>query len=244
MTERRAAPRYLRIADALRARIRASRRGGAERLPSEHALCRQFRVSRMTVRQALDVLCREGLLSRQVGRGTFTSPVPAERRLRVIGSVEDMLALGDETWFKPLERMLTPAPADAAAALRLAPGAPVARFTGIRHGDDGPFQHVTAYVPEAIGRRILEADLSATSVIGTVERELGLAVKYLEQAIEVMRCPRGIARLLAVAAGSPILRFRRTYFTASGEPVEHAVTFHWAGRYPYAMMLFRSEARM
>ncbi|MBI2524846.1 MAG: GntR family transcriptional regulator [Candidatus Rokubacteria bacterium] len=244
MAEPRAVPRYLRIADALRARIRAGRWRQAERLPSEHALCRQFRVSRMTVRQALDILRHEGLLSRHVGRGTFTSPVPAERRLRVIGSVEDMLALGEETWFKPLERMLTAAAPDASAALRLAPGALVARFTGIRYGDDGPFQHVTAYVPAAIGRRILEADLSATSVIGTVERELGLAVKYLEQAIEVMRCPRGTARLLAVAAGSPILRFRRTYFTASGEPVEHAVTFHWAGRYPYAMMLFRSETTL
>ncbi len=241
MTERRAAPRYMRIADALRARIRQSRRGGAERLPSEHALCRQFHVSRMTVRQALDVLRHEGLLSRQVGRGTFTSPVPADRKLRVIGSVEDMLALGDETWFMPLERRVGAAPADATAALRVAQGAPVVRVTGIRHGEDGPFQHVTAYLPEAIGRRILEADLSTTSVIGTVERELGLAVKYLEQSIEVVRCPRGIARLLAVPAAAPILRFRRTYFTSSGEPVEHAVTFHWAGRYPYTMMLFRSE---
>jgi len=61
MTEGRSAPRYMRIADALRARIRQSRRGGAERLPSEHALCRQFHVSRMTVRQALDVLRHEGL---------------------------------------------------------------------------------------------------------------------------------------------------------------------------------------
>lgn len=241
MTDRRAAPRYLRIAEALRARIRSSRRGGTERLPSEHTLCRRFRVSRMTVRQALDVLRQEGLLSRQVGRGTFTSPVAAGRRLRVIGSVEDMLALGDETWFKPLDRRVIPAPGVVAAALRLPPGALVARFTGVRHGDDGPFQHVTAHVPEGLGRRILDADLSATSVIGTVERELGLAVKYLEQAIEVVRAPRAVARLLGVGAGAPILRFRRTYFTGSGEPLEHAVTYHWAGRYPYTMMLFRSE---
>ncbi len=52
--------------------------------------------------------------------------------------------------------------------------------------------------------------------------------------------------LLAIAlgaslVGAPILRFRRTYFTGSGEPLEHAVTYHWAGRYPYTMMLYRSE---
>lgn len=239
--QRRATPRYVRIAEALRARIRAARGAEGQRLPSEHALCSQFGVSRMTVRQALDALRQEGLLSRHVGRGTFTTALPAERRLRVIGSVEDMLALGDETWFKPLDKGVAPAPADVARALKLRAGAPVLRVTGVRHGDDGPFQHVTAYLPETIGRRVADQDLSSTSVIGTVERHLGLAVTYIEQSIEAMRCPKSVAPLLAAPAGASILRFRRTYFTAGGDPVEHAVTFHWPERYPYTMMLFRSD---
>lgn len=243
MAKRLRTPRYLRIAAALRARIRAGRSGRSTRLPSEHALCAQFRVSRMTVRQALEVLRQEGLLSRQAGRGTFTAPVVPGRRLRVIGSVEDMLALGDETWFKPLAKGVTAAPVDAAAALRVRAGTPVMRFTGIRHAEDGPFQHVTAYVPAAIGMLIAEADLSSTSVIGTVERELGLPVTYLEQAIEVVRCPRTIASLLGAPGSTPILRFRRTYFAADGDPVEHAVTYHWAERYPYTMTLYRSDRR-
>ncbi len=239
--QRRATPRYVRIAEALRTRIRAASGGENRRLPSEHALCSQFGVSRMTVRQALDALRQEGLLSRQVGRGTFATPVPAERRLRVIGSVEDMLALGDETWFKPLDRGLGAAPAEVARALRLRAGTPVMWVTGVRHGDDGPFQHVTAYLPEAIGDRVRDQDLSGTSVIGTVERQLGLAVTYIEQSIETLRCPKAIAGPLSAPVGAPILRFRRTYFTAGGDPVEHAVTFHRTERYPYAMILFRAD---
>lgn len=241
MSQRRATPRYVTIADALRSRILADRSGESRRLPSEHALCSEFGVSRMTVRQALDALRQEGLLSRQVGRGTFTTPIASERPLRVIGSVDDMLALGDETWFKPLEKGVGPAPAEVARALRLRPGAPVARFAGVRHGDDGPFQHVTAYLLEAVGRRLLDEDLSSTSVIGAVERHLGISAVYVEQAIEVMRCPKPTAELLDAPAGAPILRFRRTYFTAGGDPIEHAVTFHWTPRYPYTMMLFRSD---
>jgi GntR family transcriptional regulator len=234
-------PRYLAIADALRARIGASSRTGGERLPSEHALRAQFGVSRMTVRHALDVLRQEGLLSRHVGRGTFISKAVGGRPLRVIGSVEDMLALGDETWFKPIETATMLAPPSVAEALKLDADTRVVRITGVRHGDEGAFQHVTAYVPERIGRHLLDTDLSRTSVIGTVERCLGSPVTLIEQGIEGVRCPKAVAALLGARAGAPILRFRRTYLTAAGDPVEHAVTYQHSARSPYTVVLHRAE---
>ena len=112
-------PRYLQIADSVRRDLKAD----GERIPSEHALCAKFRVSRPTVRQALDVLVQEGRLYRHAGRGTFATGAAAnDRRLRVIGSVDDMIALGDETWFKLITRDLAPVPANIAQALRLPPG--------------------------------------------------------------------------------------------------------------------------
>ncbi|MBI4254758.1 MAG: GntR family transcriptional regulator, partial [Candidatus Rokubacteria bacterium] len=70
VTYRPGIPRYLQIADA----IRHDLKGEGERIPSEHALCRRFKVSRPTIRQALDVLVEEGLLYRHAGRGTFSTP--------------------------------------------------------------------------------------------------------------------------------------------------------------------------
>jgi len=49
-------PRYLQIADAIRHELRDE----GERIASEHALCARFKVSRPTIRQALDVLVQEG----------------------------------------------------------------------------------------------------------------------------------------------------------------------------------------
>lgn len=71
----------------------------------------------------------------------------------------------------------------------------------------------SVYLPEATGRRLLDEDLSTTSVIGTVERLLDVSAVYVEQAIEVR----------------------------AGEPIEHAVTFPWTSRDPYTMMLFRAD---
>ena len=169
-------PRYLQIADA----IRQDLRGEGERIPSEHALCKRFKVSRPTIRQALDVLVEEGLLYRHAGRGTFSTPsAGADPKLRVIGSVGDMMALGDESWFKLVAREIVPVPANIAHALRLPPRSSVYQISGVRHADNGPFQHVTAYVPLTIGTALSDEDLSKTSLIGAIERVLGVPIKLM-----------------------------------------------------------------
>jgi GntR family transcriptional regulator len=233
-------PRYLQIADAIRRDLRAE----GERLPSEHALCAQYRVSRPTIRQALEVLVQEGRLYRHAGRGTFSTPATGStRKLRVIGSVGDMMALADETWFKLLAREVITVPANIALALRLPPGSPAYRVTGVRHAESGPFQHVTAWVPSALGAAISEEDLSKTSVLGTIERRLGTPIKFVEQVTDATLAPRHVAELLELRQRTPLLLFERTYFSASGEPVEHAVTYQSGQRYPYRVVLSRADRR-
>jgi GntR family transcriptional regulator len=233
-------PRYLQIADALRRELR----GEGERIPSEHQLCAIYQVSRPTIRQALDVLVQEGLLYRHAGRGTFATPAPGgDRRLRVIGSIGDMMALGEETWFKLLSRDVVTVPANIAQALRLAPRSRAYRIVGVRHADSGPFQHVTAWLPEPIGRALSDEDLSKTSLIGLIERHLGMPIKVMEQVTEAALAPRQVAELLQVRPRTPLLLFERTYFAGSGEPVEHAITYQSSRRYPYRVVLSRAERR-
>ncbi|MGH7278864.1 MAG: GntR family transcriptional regulator [Candidatus Rokuibacteriota bacterium] len=238
MNYRPGIPRYLQIADAVRQSLRTE----GERIPSEHALCAQFKVSRPTIRQALDVLVQEGRLYRHAGRGTFATPAPGgDRKLRVIGSVGDMIALGDETWFKLLARDVVAVPANIAQALKLPPGSSAYRVIGVRHADAGPFQHVTAWVPTKIGAALSDEDLSKTSLIGAIERYLGLPIKFMEQVVDATLAPRHVAELLGLRPRTPLLLFERTYFAGSGEPVEHAVTYQTGRRYPYRIVLSRTE---
>ena len=240
MDFRRRTPRYFQIAQALRRGLR----GEGERIASEHQLCARFKVSRPTIRQALDVLVQEGRLYRHAGRGTFSTPTPGgDRRLRVIGSLGDMIALGDETWFKVLSRDAVRVPANIAQALRLAPGSSGYRIVGVRHADHGPFQHATTYLPTSIGMALADEDLSKTSVIGAIERQLGMPAKYMEQVTDAALAPRQVAELLQIRPRSPVLLFERTYFAASGEPLEHAVSYQSCRRYPYRVVFSRPERR-
>jgi GntR family transcriptional regulator len=233
-------PRYLQIAESLRHELR----GEGERIASEHQLCAQYSVSRPTIRQALDLLVQEGLLYRHPGRGTFSTPTPGgDRKLRVIGTLDDMIALGDENWFKLISRELVPLPPNIAPALRLPPHSQAWRVVGVRHADQGPFQHVTAWVPPHLGKALSEEDLSKTSLVGAIERHLGVRIKVLEQVADAALAPRHVAELLQLRPRTPLLLFERTYFSVSGEPVEHATTYQTPRRYPYRVVLSRPERR-
>jgi GntR family transcriptional regulator len=238
---RRGTPRYVQIADALRRELP----GDGTRIASEHQLCARYHVSRPTIRQALDVLVQEGLLYRHPGRGTFsTIPPGEERKLRVIGSVADLIAIGEETWLKLMAREIVQVPANIGSALRLPPGSAAYRFVGVRHADNGPFQHVTVYVPVHVGAALSEEDLSKTSLVGAIERQLGVPIKFVEQVVEATLAPRHVAELLELRPRSPVLLFERTYYAARGEPVEHAVTYETGRRFPYRMVLARPERRV
>ena len=113
----------------------------------------------------------------------------------------------------------------------------------MRHAETGPFQHVTAYMPLTIGNALSDEDLSKTSLIGAIERMLGVPIKLMEQVVDAALAPRQVAEYLQVRARSPLLFFERTYFALSGEPVEHTITWQTGRRYPYRIVLSRGERR-
>lgn len=74
-------PHYRDIYQQLRAEITRSPRG-LKWLPSEPALEKRFHVSRITIRHAVNLLSRAGLVQKAQGKGTLILPVarPQERR--------------------------------------------------------------------------------------------------------------------------------------------------------------------
>ena len=78
--ERSRAPLYVQIAAALRQRIEDGRWSPGDKISTLEELEAEFQVARVTVRQAVDILEKEGLVQRQQGRGTFVTGIPPDRR--------------------------------------------------------------------------------------------------------------------------------------------------------------------
>ena len=77
-------PLYIQLADLFRQRIVKGMWREGEKLPSLEKLVAEFEVARVTVRQAIEWLARDGLVSPQRGRGTFVTGAPrADRWLKV-----------------------------------------------------------------------------------------------------------------------------------------------------------------
>lgn len=71
------ATKYQTIADELRFQIHSGKYASSAALPTEYAICQEYGVSRQTVRQALSLLVKEGLIQRRQGSGSRILRQPA-----------------------------------------------------------------------------------------------------------------------------------------------------------------------
>lgn len=84
-------PLYLQLKRLLVKQIKEGRLNPGEKLPSERELCEQYSVSRITVRQALNDLDKEGLIYRTHGKGTFVAQSKVEQELFKITPFQNSL---------------------------------------------------------------------------------------------------------------------------------------------------------
>lgn len=71
--------RYVAVADDLRKRIRDGDLAPGEDLPPEGVLSLEYNIGRGTVRSALDILHKEGIISKGQGRATRVRPLRKNR---------------------------------------------------------------------------------------------------------------------------------------------------------------------
>lgn len=72
--------KYRQLADQLKKDLYDNIRHGISKLPTESELCRQFQVSRQTVRQALSLLERENLIARKQGSGSYATGLLPDKK--------------------------------------------------------------------------------------------------------------------------------------------------------------------
>ena len=224
-----AGPRYLEIEWWLRERTRSSLPGSL--LPSESELATQFQVSRMTARQAVQNLAKEGLVVRRRGAGTYVAEHPLHRHGGVLFSfTEDMRRRGLAVRSELLDASLRPAVAAEAEALRLADDQRVVSIGRIRFAND---------VPLAIERVVLltscAAVLSADLETGSLHEALAAIghIPTVAQSWITARMPTDEEMMLLNLSSDrePLLVERRIIRDQDDVPVEHTESAYIASRY-------------
>ena len=76
--------RYVRVADSLRRKVIEGEYQLGERLPRQHDLADQYGVSFTTLKQALDILERDGYIIRKAGQGTYAAVPEDDKRVALV----------------------------------------------------------------------------------------------------------------------------------------------------------------
>ncbi|HET7729323.1 MAG TPA: GntR family transcriptional regulator [Usitatibacter sp.] len=208
-------PRYVQLADVLRRRIARGHWREGDRLPTLEELTREFDVARVTVRQAVDVLAREGLLSAQQGRGTFVTGAPrAARRLRLQTTLQELAEVYRHD--RPQLTLIE----EASAAPRLDPqdGTPAARYHFMRrvHSRDGErYCVISIYLDQRIFR-MAPARFRRETVIPVLLDLPRVKVAQARQTLAVASADVEVAGLIGIPVNSPVAEVRRVCRDAQG----------------------------
>lgn len=215
-------PLHAQVEESLLNSITEGALSPGSRLPSEDQLAERYRVSRTTIRTAIQSLAARGLIEIRRGKGTFaTQPRITQELTELTGFVEDMQALGREASARVLDRRLVAASETVARQLSLQRGAAVARIQRVRLGGGVPLSFDETYLPQELGEKIMGDDLENQPVFSLLEQKYATPLLEAEYRLAAVASHGTVARALGMEAGSPIFLIERTTFSENRRPVDY-----------------------
>ena len=193
-------------------------------LARQEVLAEKYRVSRTTVRKALNDLSDRGIIHSVKGVGTFVRDNGDTRLDKSIS-----FSRSGTGWYDGqvdsivLDFKYVSADAIAADVLRCEKGERLAFLKRIRRVDGVP-----QGVQSSLTRMALLGDLKLerydfrnTSLFGVLEKHLGMHINRVRCELHAVVCPEDIAAYLGLDEGEPVLSMRRVASLETGVPIEY-----------------------
>ena len=237
-------PYYYQIAQALREALEGIHRAGDGEpvtLPSEPALAETFGVARGTVRHALQLLEREGLICRQKGRGTFAGRRRVELDLTELSSISQQMRARNWTpAYRLLDISATRPTPPVRAALDIGEDELVWTVRRLRLADGEPVCLEQSFLPFRLVAHLDREDL-AGSLYDLLRTRYGLKLRTSDQTIRTRKADAEEARLLSIRQGDPVFAITGIISDPGGTPVEYSRSVWRGDRYDLQVRLVSRE---
>lgn len=233
-------PLYQQLLVQLQNRIDSGEFGPGTVLPGEFDLSRDYGVSRITAKRALDELAEAGFVKRERGRGTrVLERVGASAvRTSIDGWLENISMMQVTTEVRLLSFEYLNAGPDIASALELGDGAEVQRSVRVRTLDGVPMSYLVCFLPADVGRAFDAAALASTSMLTLLE-QAGHPVASARQTVSATLAAPDTAQALEVNAGAPLLEVRRIARSANDRAVQYIRALYRPDLYHIEMSMTR-----
>ncbi len=208
--EKNSEPLYRQLYSSFRKNIEDGVWKTGDKVPGEIQLCETYRVSRITVRQAMDLLKAEGYITRTPGRGSFISEPPLEQKLNSFYSFSDISASGGmKVTSIVLGYDTQKATSSQSALFGLPAREPLIRLERIRMRDDAPFAHEISYFPLRYFPGINRAAIERNGLYNSFQKYGGMRPDLAEESFEAARTGHLSAEYLQVTPATPAMHITR-----------------------------------
>ncbi len=198
-------------------------------LPGEDELARQLHVSRSTLREAMGILEREGLVMRKHGVGTFVTNPDAARFTFGLHQLVPLRVLAGQagSQLEVLEREVTivPAPPDLQTLFRLGDDDLMLRVRTVLRIDVWCISYYDYFIPISL----IDPDDFTNSGLSVLEYCLEFGrpgVAYAHSELHAVNADEELATRLGLPVGTAVLHMVETLYTVADEPVMRAYVYH------------------
>ncbi len=225
-------PIYRVIKNDIKELIKSKQLKEGQAIPSENQLTLTYKVSRMTVRHALNNLVNEGYIVKHKGRGTFVSFRKIEKRLFGIRSFSEEMKAAGRKVFNEVNKFLIIRPSALIKdKLFLKPKEKAIYIERIRYGDDMPILFEKLHVPYNMFKDLTVEDMK-NSFYKFIEKQ-GRKITHSLQIIEAQMPDSVTKKALKLPNNVPVLQITKNTFLDNGRPFEYVISSYRSDNYRF-----------
>ena len=214
-------PIYLQIAEGIGELLKSGVLPAGYVLPPERALCEQFGISRMTLRQAMGLLDREGLIESRRGRGTVVTPARLRKQEQELKSFsEEIRDRGGRPESRLISLELTVPGESVRDFFELRDQQKVYELLRLRLKDGEPLALELVRIPERLCPGLERFDIAKNSLYQILEESYGLRLENCIEEISAEAPTSKLRKLLALPKNTAVLVVNRKTFAEDGRAVE------------------------
>ncbi len=215
-----------------------------DKLPSENELCKKYKVSRTTVRNALSYLEKEGYIIKKQGKGSFVaSPILVQKLSNTYSFAESIAKKGKEistivTFFE-INYVADPVILDALEASKKDEFYIFERFRLI---ENQPYLYEITYVPFSRVGVLTKGMLENSSFYKILDEKFNIQIDRAQEEFRAINSFKKISRYLDLDDDGAVLEIRRTAYTKS-VPIEYTISFARGDKYRYIVNMEKEEVK-
>jgi len=229
--------KYQKIKKDIENKINTGEFKSGEKIPSERKLCELYNISRMTARQAVNELVKEGIVYREKGRGTFvSSPNFLQRNVK---SFTDTLR---ERGFNPSTNIIEFSTVynlrDISNIMEVPYETKFYKLKRLRLGNELPMALETVYIQKDRCLGLHKYDISK-SLYEVLEEHYGYKVENISCDIDACIANNIMMKVFNMKKARALLKITGISYTSNGEKLFYEESYYRPDLYKYRVDIFR-----